>query len=115
MATVCVLITTPPSPDPEVAEMILALAAFDHEVQVIVKGAGLGWLVRGQLSRKPAGKSPDKVIGALPMYDVESIFYSTDDLALSPFAGASLQSFARGMSNPELQALLASADHCVSF
>lgn len=80
MARICILLTTPPTPDPEPAELALALATFDHEVQVICIGPGLGWLLDEQSSRKDGGKSPDKLLRAFPMYDIEHVGYRAQDL-----------------------------------
>ena len=110
MSNICVLITTPPSPDPEVAEMILALAAFDHKVSVICSGAGTGWLYQHQGPRKSAGKSPDKVVSAFSMYDVDDVFFRTSD----PVGGDLIPS-ARALTDEEITRLIAAADYCLSF
>lgn len=110
MSNICVLITTPPSPDPEVAEMILALAAFDHKVSVVCSGAGTGWLLKNQGPRKTAGKSPDKVVSAFSMYDVEDVFFCVSD----PVAGELIPS-ARALATAEVTRLIAAADYCLSF
>ncbi|TNC84088.1 MAG: hypothetical protein CSH36_15440 [Thalassolituus sp.] len=68
-----IIITTPPTPDCEALEFALAMAAFDHDVNIVFCGDGLFWLQPGQTARKPGGKNPQKLIKALPMYGIESI------------------------------------------
>lgn len=113
MSSVCVLVSTPPSPDPEVIEMILALAAFEHDVSVVFRGAGTGWLLKEQTSRKPGGKSPARVLSALPMYDVDQIGYCVND-ALAVNAG-DLLSLAKPMSDDMIRSLINNSDFCLSF
>lgn len=113
MSSVCVLVSTPPSPDPEVIEMILALAAFEHQVSVVFRGAGTGWLLKEQTPRKPGGKSPAKVLSALPMYDVDQIGYCSDDTLT--VKDGDLLSLARPMSDDMIRTLIANSDFCLSF
>lgn len=72
-------ITSAPTPDCEALEYALAMAAFDLDVRLLFSGAGLGWLVQGQSSRKPDGKNPAKLLSALPMYGIDELGYLTDD------------------------------------
>ena len=66
-------ITTPPTPDCEALEYALAMAAFDLDVRVLFSGRGLYWLTAGQQPRKPAGKNPEKLLAALPMYGIDEV------------------------------------------
>jgi tRNA 2-thiouridine synthesizing protein C len=69
-------VTTPPSPDCEALEYALALAAFDLEVAILFTGDGLFWLQPNQEARTNGGKSPSKLLAALPMFGIDQVGYS---------------------------------------
>lgn len=71
-------ITTAPTPDCEALEYALAMAAFDLDVRLLFSGAGLAWLMAGQSPRKRDGKSPSKLLSALPMYGIDELGYLAD-------------------------------------
>ena len=66
-------VTPPPSPDCEALEYALALAAFDLEVAIVFSGDGLFWLQPNQSARSVGGKSPSKLLAALPMFGIENV------------------------------------------
>jgi len=115
MADICILLTTAPTPDPEPAELALALATFDHSVQIICLGAGIGWLHKNQSSRKDGGKSPDKLMKAFPMYDIEKVGFRTEDLMQIASTTEHLISFAQPMSDEAITSAISNAQHCLSF
>jgi|FLOH01.1.fsa_nt_gi tRNA 2-thiouridine synthesizing protein C len=115
MSTVCILIRTAPGNDPEALEMAMALAAFEHKVSLLFQGAGIFWLLNTQEARKPGGKSPAKIINALPMYDCETVYYAEDDLQAFNIPVASINKLAQPLSNPQIPSLLSSAQYCLSF
>jgi tRNA 2-thiouridine synthesizing protein C len=105
-------VTTPPSPDCEALEYALALAAFDLEVAILFTGDGLFWLQPNQEARSTGGKSPSKLLAALPMFGIGEVGYclnkdEAEDLPLT--AGATL------INHDTRQQWLASAKHIVSF
>lgn len=110
-----IILSSPPSQDLEPLELALALAAFDHPVTLLLTGAGIGWLNRLQQPRKPAGKSPDKLVGALPMYDIERVYYSqADQRKLTPVSNT-LHAVAKPLETPAIQQLLQQHKHCLRF
>ncbi len=111
MSKICVVISQPPTPDPEALEMILALATFDHDVSVIFTAAGIGWLYKNQQARKPKGKAPDKVLAAFPMYDCDKLYYRAADIQTTE----PLTTLAEAADDQFIQQLIRSADHCLSF
>ncbi len=115
MSTVCILIRTTPGNDPEALEMAMAMAAFEHEVCLIFQGQGIFWLMKAQEARKPGGKSPAKVISALPMYDCDAIFYIEDDLRALNIPAADISPQAKPISHPRFTELLYNNQHCLSF
>ncbi|UXD87526.1 DsrE family protein [Thalassolituus hydrocarboniclasticus] len=115
MSTVSIVIRSAPANDPEALEMALALAAFEHEIRLIFQGPGIFWLMKTQEARKPGGKSPAKVISALPMYDCEAIFYAQSDLQQLNIPAENLTPLAKPLSYSDITELLRSSQHCLSF
>jgi sulfur relay (sulfurtransferase) DsrF/TusC family protein len=115
MTNVCILLTMPPTPDPEAAELALALATFEHDVQVICLGAGIAWLLKDQGARKSGGKSPDKLLKAFPMYDIERIGYRSTDLTQIASDTEQLLAIAEPMDDDAIRQAIANAKHCLSF
>jgi len=72
-SSILINITRPPTADCEALEYALAMAAFDIDVKILFSGRGIDWLNAGQASRKPGGKSPTKLLAALPMYGIDNI------------------------------------------
>jgi len=115
MTDVCILLTTAPTPDPEAAELALALATFEHNVQVICLGAGIAWLYKDQSARKSGGKSPDKLLKAFPMYDIEKIGFRSQDLIPLTANSDQLLPIAEPMDDDAIRQTIANAKHCLSF
>lgn len=109
------ILSSPPGQDMEALELVLALAAFEHPVSVLLLGSGIGWLNTPQQPRKRGGKSPDKLVSALPMYDIEQVFYRVDDThGHAPPTGIQA-TLATGLSNDETRHLIQQHHHCLSF
>ena len=115
MSTICVLIEQAPGPDPESIELILALATFEHQVRVIFAGSGIGWLYNHQEARKTQGKSPSRVLSALPMYDCEQLFFRAADISTLNIDPSALTTLATPVSDADIQQQIAAADFCLSF
>lgn len=106
-------VTTPPSPDCEALEYALALAAFDLEVAILFTGDGLFWLQPNQEARTNGGKSPSKLLAALPMFGIDQVGYSSST-ALGA-AGLNLTDTAKRLNQDECAQWLSRANHVVSF
>ena len=110
-----ILLSTPPSQDMEPLELALALAAFDHPVTLLCLEAGLGWLLSKQQPRKVQGKSPDKLVSALPMYDIDQIWYAESALLASPLEAGQLTPLAKALDDTGIRTLIQQHQHCLRF
>lgn len=73
MANYTIYINTAPTRDCEALELALAMAAFDHHVNLVFAGAGRHWLNASQAPRCEGGKSPSKLLASLPMYGIKRV------------------------------------------
>lgn len=110
-----IIISTPPTLDLEPLELILALAAFEQAPKVLLLGNGIHYLNKLQQAKKANGKSPSKVISALPMYDCEEIFVREQDMQLQGLSKEDLQGFCSLIGNDQIQVLIKQSKHCVNF
>lgn len=115
MAKAMIVIRSAPSADLETVELALALAAFEHEISLVFLGAGLLWLLNNQQERKPGGKSPSKLVNALPIYDCESVYFSSADIERLKLDRSCINTVARELDPEEIQQLLAQQQFCLSF
>ena len=115
MSKVCIVIDTPPTPDPEVIEMALALATFDQEVTLIFTGAAIGWLIKQQGPRKVSAKTPSSLIKALPMYDCDQVFYQQEDAEQYGLSDELLFPFAQAATDADISTCIKQAHHCLRF
>ncbi|MCD8521529.1 MAG: DsrE family protein [Saccharospirillaceae bacterium] len=109
------MIRSAPTAEPEALEMAMALAAFEHSVSLIFQGAGIFWLLNAQEARKAGGKSPAKLISALPMYDCDTLFYAEEDLQALNLQPSQLSPLATPLSAVEIPGIISNAHHCLSF
>lgn len=109
------IISTPPTLDLEPIELILALAAFEQEPALLLLGQGIHYANRLQLAKKSAGKSPAKVLAALPMYDCEEIFVSAQDLKDQGLELEDLHDHCTAIDDNTIKQLINQAKHCVNF
>ncbi|WP_221795517.1 DsrE family protein [Oceanobacter mangrovi] len=110
-----VIVSQPPSPEPEALELAMALAAFDQQVGLLFTGAGLLWLVNDLQARQTGGKSPARLIKALPMYDCENIYACQQSLDQLGLAATSLSALARLIDSSAISQLIQQHDHCLRF
>lgn len=110
-----IIISTPPTLDLEPIELVLALAAFEQAPCLLLLGSGIHYANQLQQAKKPAGKSPAKVMSALPMYDCENIYIRRSDIAKQGLAEEDLLSFCKPLENAEIQAIIKQSNHCVNF
>lgn len=91
----------------------MALAAFDLEVAIVFSGDGLFWLQPNQSARSVGGKSPSKLLAALPMFGIENVGYSSS-VALDADS-LNLSDNATRLNQDECAQWLSRANHVVSF
>lgn len=114
MSHTTIVISSPPDPDLEALDLPLALAAFDQSVCLLFMGSGIFWLLEAQSSRKPMGKSPSRVISALPLYDCGPVYYSGADAERMNVSDAALSDVAIPCSAEDIVSLL-SGDQIFHF
>jgi tRNA 2-thiouridine synthesizing protein C len=114
MSHITVVISSAPDPDLEALELPLALAAFDQSVCLVFLGSGVFWLLDEQKSRRPEGKSPSRVVSALPLYDCGPLYYSRSDAERLNVSGAALSPLATPCSAEAIAGLL-SGDQIFHF
>ncbi len=110
-----IIISNPPSQDLEPLELLLALAAFEQAPKILLLGQGVHYANKFQQAKKTNGKSPSKVISALPMYDCDEILVRKDDLIEQGLEVTDLQDFYRLVDNHEIKQLINQSKHCVNF
>ncbi|MDP2608741.1 MULTISPECIES: DsrE family protein [unclassified Oceanobacter] len=110
-----IIINSAPVSDAEPIDMALALAAFDQPTTLLFSGPGIYWLINHQAARKAGGKSPSRLIAALPMYECDAIYYSSSDRDSLCLAAKQLSSLASAVSDDTIKTLIASSHHCLSF
>jgi tRNA 2-thiouridine synthesizing protein C len=110
-----IILTKAPTPDLEPVELLLALAAFEQNPQLLLLGSGIYHANLLQQEKKPQGKAAGKVISVLPMYDCEEILVSQSDLEQLSLGIEDLQSFCRLVSDDEIKKMIRKSKHCVTF
>lgn len=115
MADALIVIRNAPSADLEAIELALAMGAFDHQVSLLFIGAGLLWLINHQQERKPGGKSPSKLVNALPIYDCEAVYYSRADLEALQLDKRLINSVARELEPDAIRELVSRQQFCMGL
>ena len=106
-------ITCPPTPDCEALEYALAMAAFDLSVRVLLSGDGIYWLQAPQQARKPGGRRPDKLLGALGIYGIDEVACVAG--AATSDSDIKALNDTRVLSNTELHHWVTNAQQTVMF
>lgn len=112
------LFTQPPYLGPsakEALDMALACAAFDQQVSLVFCGRGIYQLMANQTPTGQHKKSLLGAINALPLYDVNEVFYLAEDLAALGLSPTELVGHARAIDKTLLQQKLATSDIIQSF
>lgn len=65
----------------EALDVVLTCSIFDLPVTLLFTGDSIFQLIKGQSGSEVGQKSLDSMLSALPMYDVENIYVTSDDLA----------------------------------
>lgn len=99
----------------EGVDMALASAAFDQKVSLVFLQDGIFQLLIAKEASAIEAKPHTGVINALPLYDIEGIFYLKEDREARQLNQNSLVAHASEISPAKLQELLRSADRVQSF
>ncbi|CAA0118919.1 sulfurtransferase complex subunit TusC [Zhongshania aliphaticivorans] len=99
----------------EALDMALATAAFDQKVSIVFLEDAIYQLLNATDAQSVETKPHIGVINALPLYDIENIYYLDDDRQSRAISESNLLVHARAISRPALQQLIAAADRVQSF
>ncbi|WP_373095600.1 sulfurtransferase complex subunit TusC [Zhongshania sp.] len=99
----------------EALDMALATAAFDQVVSLVFAQDAIYQLLDKQNSGNTEKKAHIGVINALPLYEIEHVYYLSDDCSSRNISPTSLVPHAKALSATELADLMRSADRIQSF
>ncbi|MDF1691634.1 MAG: DsrE family protein [Zhongshania sp.] len=99
----------------EALDMALASAAFDQEVSLVFAQEAIYQLVMQQNSANTEKKPHLGVINALPLYDIDDIYYLAEDSSTYNLPPAALVPQAKALSAEQFSSLMSSADRIQSF
>jgi len=88
-------------------DLTLACALFDLPVSLLLLDDAVLQLLPHQKSGSIRQKSPNAMLEALPMYDIEQIYTSTQSLALHGLEASSLEPVPEVLDQNEVRALMA--------
>jgi tRNA 2-thiouridine synthesizing protein C len=97
----------------EALDTALAAAAFDQPVTLVFMGDGVWQLLPEQ--RPDSGKSLEKQLGALPLYDIDTLYVEAESLAQRGLDAAELALPVQVLSSTALADLLAGQDVVLGF
>ncbi len=95
--------------------MALATAAFDQQVGLVFAQDAIYQLLSEQNRGNTEKKPHIGVINALPLYEVEDLYFISEDCSSRNISPAMLVPHAKALSSTQLADLLRSADRIQSF
>ncbi|WP_269619215.1 sulfurtransferase complex subunit TusC [Zhongshania sp. BJYM1] len=99
----------------EAVDMALATAAFDQKISLVFLQDAIFQLLTAKDATIIEAKPHSGIINALPLYDIEKIFYLKEDREARQLSQNSLVAHASEISAAKLHELLRSADRVQSF
>lgn len=99
----------------EALDTALAAAAFDQPVALLFLGDGAAQLLSAHDSSAIGEKSFEKQLGALPMYDIDTIYVDTLALQKRGLRAEDLSLPVQTVGEAEISALLKDHDVVLSF
>lgn len=99
----------------EALDMAMATAAFDQKVSIVFLQDAIYQLLNASDARSLEAKPHSGVINALPLYDIDGIYYLARDRQVRQISESDLVSHAAVISPSVLQELMSSADRIQSF
>ena len=95
----------------EATELALATALFDQKVALLFQGDGVFQLLPNQNPAAVEQKNLSAMQQALPLYDVEDLFYCADSLQARGIDHERLALPANALSRSEIASLIRQQDH----
>ncbi len=99
----------------EALDAALATAAFDQPITLLFLGDGVTQLLSGHASVEISEKSFEKQLGALPFYDIDTLYVDVDALQQRGLTTADLSLPVQTVSHIEIAALLEQHDVVLNF
>lgn len=96
-------------------ELAMAAAVFDQEVSLLFSGDGIWQLVADQSSELIAEKNHSRLISALPLYDVHTIYVDRESLSARSLSVNDLCLPVAVVDKRQLPQLLAASDQVFNF
>jgi tRNA 2-thiouridine synthesizing protein C len=95
----------------EATELALATALFEQKVSLLFQGDGVFQLLPNQNPAAVEQKNLAAMQQALPLYDVEDLFYCADSLQKRGLDHGDLVLSAKALSHSEIASLIRQQDH----
>lgn len=96
-------------------EATLAAGAFDQDIGVLFTGDGVWQLTKNHETSNAGRKNHQKMTQALPMFGIEKIFIDEASITERGLNLSELTLSGQTSSQEEVQSLMASAKHIISF
>jgi tRNA 2-thiouridine synthesizing protein C len=96
-------------------DVALAMAAFDQAVDVLFMGDGVLQLLAGQDGKAIGVKNIEKLLGSLPLYDIESVYVDAAGAERYGLDSTRPPGPVTLLGAPAIKALMADADHLLGF
>lgn len=96
-------------------DVLLTLAAFEQEPGLLLQGSGVNLLSLGDSG---VFKDPSKMLGALPMYDVEQLYIDKDAVARFTIDSANIEASPMEcllLDQQEIATLMSTYQHVLVF
>lgn len=110
-----IILKSAPSSDLEALELVLACAAFEQPVSILLIDHAIQHAIKTASSIRSDSKSIKKIFSALPMYDCEQIYVCQKSLKRSNLDEACLHDFCAIVDSETSKKLIASASKTVAF
>ncbi|WP_412972997.1 DsrE family protein [Glaciecola sp. MF2-115] len=118
MTQLLIISTRPPyysSAAQDALEAALAASNVGLSVTFVFMGGGLYQLLNGQDSKQIGKKSISKQIKAMPLYDIEPIYFMDSDLSERQISSNSMLNVANAISDLEFTHLCSTASCILRF
>lgn len=99
----------------ESLDVALTCSIFDMPVSLLFVGDGLFQLIKGQSPEQLDMKKHEAMLTALPMYDIEQIFVTEDDLKLNGLTEQDLALSVNVVSQEMIFSLIQNHDSVMTF
>jgi tRNA 2-thiouridine synthesizing protein C len=99
----------------EAIDIALATAVFEQDLTIVFMGDGVWQLHDNQNSQSINSKNQQKLLSALPLYDINNIVVDTEALQERNINITELFLEAKSLSNSQLSSLFEDADVILNF